>query len=204
MTITLDSKSKETEEFFSSATKKIEESLKKSTQFLNKEVAHAKKSVLQLAKISENQLEIYSGCVNQHNEEIQNIKKIYSDQIKSCTEKTVIGVETIRSKCENDLQDVRDLKKLTTRALKECLDKKGNIKYCIDEKMKSAHDRYKRILENLQKASNSSTKSVVELLKIASVCHENAQSEFLKNLPKIVEKTKICIENSKVFYLRKK
>ncbi|XP_033229542.1 uncharacterized protein PFB0765w-like [Belonocnema kinseyi] len=197
VTLTLDSKSKETEDFFSSATKKIEESLKNSTQFMSKEVAHAKKSVLQLAKISEIQLESYSGCVNQYNEDIRNIKKTYNEKIKSCTEKTVIGVETIRSKYENDLQDVRDLKKLTTRALKECLDKKSNIKHCIDDKMKSAHDRYKHTLQNLQEASNSSKKSVLKLLKIASICHENAQSDILKNLPKIVEKTIICIKNSK-------
>ena len=204
MTLTLDSKSKEADDLFTSATRKIEESLKKSNQFLNKEVDHAKKSVLNLAKITDNQLDSYSTCVNHYNKEIQNIKKKFSDKIKTCTEKTVIGIETVRSKYENDLQAVRDLNKLTNRALKECLAKKGNIQACIDEKTKTANDKYKHMLEHLQEASKSSKQSVVQLLKTASVCYENAQKEVIENLPEIVEKTKICIDNLKVFYLIKK
>ena len=198
ITLTLELKSQEVENLFSSATRNLDKSLKSSNQFLNKEIDYATKSLLILSKISESKFKSYQTCSDQYNDEIVKIGRKFTEKIKSCTEKTVIGLETIRSNHESDLQEARDLKISTTRELKNFQIKKDNIKSCIDIQITTTNEKYKKILDKLQKASELSNKSVVELLKTANLCYENAQSQVTRALPEIIEKTKTCIEKSKV------
>lgn len=205
MTLALDLKSKEVEELFSAATKKVEDSIKSSNQFLNKEIEQAKQSILMVAKISELQLESHETCLSKYNQNVESIKKRFTNKIRDCTEKTVFELETVRSKYENDLDQVRDLKKLTTRALKECLNKNDNIKMCVETQNKTAHEKYQNLLEKLKTSSNDSIEIIDQLLKTASVCFKNAEIEVAKAIPKIIEETTNCIKLSNVsFYLFEK
>lgn len=196
----LDLKSKEVEELFSAATKKIDDSIKANNHLLNKEIEQAKQSILEIAQISKLQLEANKTCFNQYTQLIENIKKQFNNKIRNCSEQTVIQLENVRSKYENNLDDVRDLKKLTTRALKECLNKKDNIKLCVETENKTAHEKYRNLLEKLKNSSNNSIETIDQVLKSANLCLKNAQIEVTKTLPEIIEKTTNCIKYSNVSF----
>ncbi|XP_043480288.1 uncharacterized protein PFB0765w-like [Leptopilina heterotoma] len=196
VTLALDLKTKEAEELFSAATKKIEDSIKASNQFLNKEIEQSKQSILQLMQISQHQFDSHKNCMNQYNRNIESVKKQFNNKIRDCSEKTLIQLETIRSNYENNLDQVRDLKKLTTRALKECLNKKESIKNCVETENQTAHEKYSKLLDKLKSSSNDSIETIDQVLKSANICFKNAQIEVQKTIPGIIEKMSNCIKQS--------
>lgn len=201
VTLALDLKTKESEELFSAATKKIEDSIKASSQFLNKEIEQSKESILHLMQISHHENDSHKNCMNQYIRNIESVKKQFNNKIRDCSEKTLIELETVRSNYENNLDQVRDLKKLTTRALKECLNKKENIKVCVETENQTAHEKYRKLLDKLKSSSNDSIETIDQVLKSANICFKNAQNEVQKTIPEIIEKMSNCIKQSNVSFV---